>query len=61
MSAERPWMVRMVGVDAGMMHSYPLLKGYDASKVVVELCSGQTSSIMKWSVLLELRMGEDNC
>ena len=54
-------MVRMVGVDAGMMHSYPLLKGYDASKVVVELCSGQTSSIMKWSVLLELRMGEDNC
>ena len=49
--------VRMVGVEAGMMHSYPLLRGYDGSKVEVELCSGQESSIMKWSVLLELRMG----
>ena len=35
------WMVRMVGVEAVMMHSYPLLRGYNASKVVVELCSGQ--------------------
>ena len=54
-------MVRMIRVEAGMMHSYPLPRGYDSSKMVVELCSGQASSIVELSVLLKLRMGEDNC
>ena len=39
-------MAQMVGVEAGMMHSF-LLRDYDVSKVMVELCSGQESSIMK--------------
>ena len=48
MNAEQHLMGLMIGVEAGMMHNFLLLRDYDVSKVVVELYSGQETSLVKY-------------